>query len=277
MRYLLFKVLGGVFLFFLLIVGDIKASTNASNLTYRKIIIPERTDSQGTSIAPINIPLAPGVGVTINLSNLSEHIEDIWLDNPSFVTLDINGSLTNNLNPATIIHLRRIQDFSIEGLLKTNSTTMTVVTRKKNGKVGIYVFKLYKIKTSTLTLIELNPPATPPTPPVVKPRNLCGVTDISAEIAARRTNQMVVTLRRGIARAIKERLIRVNSPVIGRLTNYINLISCGIDVNIAAAQVGISTELVNKLMTMGSQQNQPTHPKSQTDRQVQEEEEEEKK
>jgi hypothetical protein len=62
--------------------------------------------------------------------------------------------------------LKRIKDLTIPGLPKSPTTLLTVVTEGQDGG-GIYVFKIYKSKTPTAIVLEVNRP----TPPVSQQLN----------------------------------------------------------------------------------------------------------
>src|ERR687894_1185747 len=61
------------------------------------------------------IEIAPGQGLTITFLPSRRVIEKIWLDNPSWLTLDVDGCLQGlgvekcEMAGATSVHLRRIQ------------------------------------------------------------------------------------------------------------------------------------------------------------------------
>jgi hypothetical protein len=87
----------------------------------------------------------PGAGLTVNLSGLTnEYVKQIWLDDPSKLTLDYAGNLCIVL-PCTggvkVLHLKRITGLQFQNLPSTSLTTLTVVTISPQGE-RIYKFIL---------------------------------------------------------------------------------------------------------------------------------------
>jgi len=119
--------------------------------------IAENNTTIKDSIAKIE--LAYGYGVTINFTPVGETITQVWIDNPSFVTVSVNGCLSGlsqnecETEGATLLHLRRIQDLDLPQLPKTQGTLMTVVTLSTEG-VRVYLFNITKAdRVSTVNLI----------------------------------------------------------------------------------------------------------------------------
>jgi hypothetical protein len=117
-------------------------------------------DENNTNAPITDIELAYGYGVTINFTPVRETITNIWIDNPSFVTVTVDGCLTGlsvdecgENEGATLLHLRRIQDLDLPQLPKTKGTLMTVVTTSTEG-VRVYLFNITKAdRVSTVNLI----------------------------------------------------------------------------------------------------------------------------
>ncbi len=113
-------------------------------------------------LSPLNIPLAPGSGVSINFAPAGETIQKVWLDNPSFVTIDADGCLAGlpsfgddcQESYASLIYLRRINDLTIPGLPKSSQSLLTVVTEKQ-GQTNIYVFRINKASTASKLVFEV--------------------------------------------------------------------------------------------------------------------------
>lgn len=87
----------------------------------------------------------PGAGLTVNLSGLAnEYVKQIWLDDPSKLTLDYAGNLCITLPCAggvKVLHLKRITGLQFQNLPATSLTTLTVVTLSQQGE-RIYKFIL---------------------------------------------------------------------------------------------------------------------------------------
>ncbi|MEQ8469130.1 hypothetical protein [Coleofasciculus sp. E1-EBD-02] len=121
--------------------------------------LPKITENN-TNTPITDIELAYGYGVTINFTPVGETITNIWIDNPSFVTVTVDGCLTGlsvdecgENEGASLLHLRRIQDLDLPQLPKTQGTLMTVVTTSTEG-VRVYLFNITKAdRVSTVNLI----------------------------------------------------------------------------------------------------------------------------
>lgn len=106
-----------------------------------------------------DVELAHGYGVTINFIPSGEKIVKIWVDNPSFIIIGVNGCLNNLSMPkcpkegANLIHIRRIQDIRLPNFPKTDKTLMTIVTSSEKGS-NLYLFEIKKVdKVSSRNLV----------------------------------------------------------------------------------------------------------------------------
>ncbi|NEN94161.1 MAG: hypothetical protein F6K50_00900 [Moorea sp. SIO3I7] len=200
--------------------------------------------SSGQSSVPQNNPypvaLAPGYGVNISFISTGEVIEKLWIDNPSFVAVDVDGCLDNlvakkncEYNQATVIHLRRIEELDIPGIPKTNSTLLTVVTRSVEGR-QIYLFNVTPADRPSEVVIEFNKP-TPSVDFIV-----------------------VDAIERGIFRATLQGLLVKGSELHRKLDNFVVFLKDGQTISNAATQAGISLELADKLQKMGRRPTVPT-------------------
>ncbi len=192
---------------------------------------------------PVPIPLATGSGVSINFTSSGETIQKVWLDNPSFVTLDADGCL-NGLpssahcqgSTASLIYLRRIQDLSIPGLPKTNQSLLTVVTENQ-GQKNVYLFRIVKANTPSKLVFEVvgnRQRNTNQTQPSTEPTVIT---------TARITN--------GFKKAITQKLLSEDGALAQKINQFIGYLESGITKTKAAQQVGLSQQVVNKLEALG--------------------------
>ncbi|HBL12329.1 MAG TPA: hypothetical protein DD379_13155 [Cyanobacteria bacterium UBA11162] len=138
----------------------IARETLAQSVQTLPVSAPVANSASPISVSPVvDIELAYGYGVTISFIPVGETVQKIWLDDPSFLTVDVDGCL-KGLNEdcdkqvATLIHLRRINQIDIPHIPHTGRTMMTVVTRGENGEQKIYLFHIKKTdKVSDLMLV----------------------------------------------------------------------------------------------------------------------------
>jgi hypothetical protein len=216
-----------------LLLMDVKASENN---VVRQVLTSENKQ-------PIQVQIAPGYGVNINFANTGEVIEKVWLDNPSFVTIDVDGCLTglgaNNCqqSSASVIHLRRIETLNIPGIPFSNSALMTVITRNSNGINQLYLFQINRVNQPEYLVIEMLRAFTPPPTIVQRP-----IIDYF----------LVAAIQGGIRRAERENLLDSSSDLKQRLNKFLQLLKEGNDVEFAANNAGISLALVEELKQLGN-------------------------
>lgn len=193
-----------------------------------------------------NIPLielSSGYGVNISFIKSGEIVEKVWLDNPAFASLDVDGCLSGlaqecEQSGATVLHLRRINPLKIPQLPKTNSSLLTVITKSNSGR-RVYVFRVAMGDTvPKYHTVEVTP-SLREEPEI---RNLPSATNI--------TNLQVISS--GLEIAQQQRLILPNSRLQRRVKSFLMLMKSGYLINDAARISGISLRLVNRLIELGS-------------------------
>ncbi len=233
--------------FFTLAIGvlnyESKAISVETPISIRRVTVAEATGKAGRIPT---LSLIPGYGLNISFINTQEIIEKVWLDNPQFVTLDVDGCLagiskqTCSQPGATVIHLRRIEELDIAGLPQTNSTLLTVITSSKKER-RIYTFRLIKSseipKYHTVEIVASSEE-------VVPPRRL----SLNSVVLSQVNWQ---TIENGVRAAVARRLLRPNSPLWYRIENFLQLLKSGSSTIEAASNAGISLELVRKLQELG--------------------------
>ncbi|MCF4970362.1 MULTISPECIES: hypothetical protein [Nostocales] len=90
-------------------------------------------------------------GTNLSFIPAGETIRKVWLNDPSEVTLDFDGSMCMQFGQensgdcknsgANVIQLRRIPKLNIPGLPKTNNTLLTVITEAQ-GQPKLYTFRV---------------------------------------------------------------------------------------------------------------------------------------
>jgi hypothetical protein len=133
----------------------------------------------------------PGTGLTLSLLNLKdEYIKQIWLDDPSKLTVDYAGNLCPGLpcvDGARVVHLKRITGLGFRNLPSTPLTTLTLVTVSPRGE-RIYKFllgygtrkPLYFV-ANLMPVTEVKPDRSNPLPPLTTFKTGSRGTSVSAE------------------------------------------------------------------------------------------------
>ncbi len=194
-------------------------------------------------LQPVQVPLASNSGVSINFASSGETIQKVWLDNPSFVTIDADGCLADlpssgncQGNTASLLYLRRIEDLSIPGLPPTNHSLLTVVTETQ-GQKNVYLFRIVKAKSPSLLVFEVVPNR-PQNPHQQTPSN-----EPTVITTARITN--------GYKKAIAQQLLSEDGVLAQKINQFIGYLESGQSKAEAAQKVGISQPIVNKLEALG--------------------------
>ncbi|MBE9018985.1 hypothetical protein IQ272_23105 [Chroococcidiopsidales cyanobacterium LEGE 13417] len=86
-------------------------------------------------------------GLNINFIPTGEVVKKVWLDDPSRLGVDFDGTLcleAENCSDAgaTVIHLRRINPIKFPQLPKTQATLLSVVTQGEDGAKNLYQFHI---------------------------------------------------------------------------------------------------------------------------------------
>ncbi|BAY65569.1 hypothetical protein NIES22_56760 [Calothrix brevissima NIES-22] len=211
------------------------------NQGIRRVSVDVATGNSSSDI-PL-IQLAPGYGVNISFIKSGEIVDKVWLDNPAFASLDVDGCLSGlaqkcEQSGATVLHLRRINPLKIPQLPKTNSSLLTVIAKSNSGR-KVYVFRVAMGDTvPKYHTVEV----TPDLPEEPEIRNLPSATNI--------TNLQVISS--GLEIAQQQRLILPNSRLQRRVKSFLMLMKSGYLINDAASRSGISLRLVNRLIELGS-------------------------
>ncbi|MBE9180221.1 hypothetical protein IQ268_16785 [Oculatella sp. LEGE 06141] len=195
----------------------------------------------------LTIPISPGYGVNVSFIPTGETIQQVWLDDPSWLTLDADGCLSGlgrtNQNcdsnaPATILHLRRIERLNMPGIPRAEQAQLNVVTRSASGDRQIYVFRLNPAETSPNHTIEIVP-----------------------TIVRELQTVDALAVRRGRSSAIQQGQIESGGALDQRITRFLSLLASQ-PTPTAAQSAGISLELVARLEQLGQSNASQPHPKA---------------
>lgn len=189
------------------------------------------------SSAVADIGLSPRAGVTISFIPTGHTIEKVWLDNPRWVVLDVDGCLEGlgkecdeKAAVATTIHLRRINPLSIEGLPNHPISLLTVITRDSTSNLSISTFRIVPKVSAQYYLVEVVPPA-------VSSPSLLSVLDTT-------------WIERGRDIAVKSGWMRIGSPLYARIDQFLTLARTE-SLPAAAKSAGVSLDLIERLLWLG--------------------------
>jgi hypothetical protein len=203
-----------------------------------------------TGNSPRKIPrveLSPGYGVNISFIKTGEIVEKVWLDNPAIASLDVDGCLKGlsqecEQSGATVIHLRKINKLKLPQLPITNTSLLTVVTKGKSQR-QVYLFQVVtsdkQPKYHTLKILPNS--------------NLIPGTTIYSNT----NNNQLQQIMKGLNISKQQGMISNNSRLWRRIEQFLINVRSGKSVNIAARDSGISMQLINRLVELGSNDNMP--------------------
>ena len=181
------------------------------------------------------IPIAQGEGVTITFIPSRQKVQKVWLDNPTWLTVDADGCLEGlgtgscEHNSATSIHLRRIKPLQIEGLPATGTSLLTVISRDASGELKISTFKLVSATSAQHSLVEVVPAAGLRLPDTINP----------------------VLVQRGRDVAISQGWLRKSDRLSQKIDEFLTL-SQTEPTLVAAQRAGISMALIERLSVLGT-------------------------
>lgn len=189
----------------------------------------------------VTIDLYPGHGTTLNFRSTGEMIRRAWLDDLSKVTLSFDDascsvSETENECAAQVIHLRRINPLEFPNLPTTETTLLTVLT---DG--GLYLFRLAFPEAGSPHYYSLE----------IQPDSLNAEIQPQPVAASVEGISGAQLIEQGLRVAQSRSLIAEGDPLWERLQNLIAAVRQGVHVEVAAAQVGVSQELIVRLVELG--------------------------
>lgn len=229
-----------------------------ANSAVRRISAEAATGTTGT---PLSLGMSPGYGLNISFIPTGEIIEKVWLDDPSWLTADVDGCLeglsNNNCDKpgATVLHLRRIQQLNFPGLAQSpnKSSLLTVVTRGTQGR-RVYVFRIRLTPASrtppqyhTVEVVE-ETQQTQATTAAVSIQRFNFVADSSSRV----NNQTIERIERGVTLSVERQWLRQGSPLWYRIAYFLTSLRQGIPLEQARVNSKLSVQLVNRLHQLGT-------------------------
>jgi hypothetical protein len=200
-----------------------------------------QTQAQGLTGTGASITVWAGSGTNIDFTRTGETIQRAWLDDPSLLTIDFDGSLCsrsagNDCVGASIVHLRRITGIRFPNLPATSSTLLTVVTQSNQGK-KLYLFNVgYGSGTPGYATVAITPNV-----------------QLGNGIVLRgdRTTDWN-TIEAGLTQAIQQHLILPDSPVALRVRDFLLRVRSGTPVPQAMQDTKVTMAIISRLATLGS-------------------------
>ena len=189
------------------------------------------------------IELSPGYGVNISFIKSDEIIEKVWLDNPTFASLDVDGCLSTTTREcdkegATVIHLRRIKPLKVRQLPLSNTSLLTVIAKGKSER-KVYLFKVgMGNKAPTYHTLEIIPDNK------IIPEN--------THFNNIKNINKLQLMSRGLKIVNSKGLISKESRLWSRIADFLVKVRIGEPIDSAARRSGISMRLVNRLIELGS-------------------------
>ncbi|MDV3002841.1 MAG: hypothetical protein N5P05_004496 (plasmid) [Chroococcopsis gigantea SAG 12.99] len=198
----------------------------------------------------------PGTGLTLSLLNLKdEYVKQIWLDDPSKLTIDHAGNLCPGLpcpDGARVVHLKRITGLNFRNLPSTSLTTLTLVTVSPEGE-RIYKFLLgYGGGKPQYLVANLMPPVTPnldrstPLPPLTTLKTESRGTPVSSEKLA--------LYETGLNRARGELNTSTNNRlVLTRIELFVEDLKAGYGEENARLRNNLSQNTLSRILSLGKE------------------------
>lgn len=218
------------------------------------------SQAQGLNSAIQTITVWSGAGTNLNFIPTGEIVKKVWLDDPSQITLDFDGSMCimgsngtqNNCSDsaATVIHLRRIHQLQFPNLPRTATTLLSVVTTTPSGERKLYQFRVaYGTGNPQYHTIAIYPEPSiadlSRTPPVIQLGGLrqAGLDDIERGL-------QVAKARKLLGRSQGNQSLEI------KVQNFLALVRNGLSIQGALKQAGVSMALISKLGELGNEQKQ---------------------
>lgn len=209
------------------------------------------SQAQGLNGVLPTITVWAGAGANLNFVPTSEIVKKVWLDDPSQITLDFDGSMCMDVsdrssksceNSATVIHLRRIHPINFPDLPQTGSTLLSVVTQIPGGERKLYQFRIvYGKGNPEYHAVAIYPDS--PANPTVN-----GVGGSFQEV-------QLPDIKQGLQVAKSQNLLgrnQGNQSLELRVQSFLALANRGENLQSAASQSGLSMQLIHKLAELGA-------------------------
>jgi hypothetical protein len=199
---------------------------------------------------PLKVNLHNGLGTNISFSDVNQSIETIFLDNKSFISLNLNGCLSDdnsrscppNSSP-TLIHLSTIDPLTLPGVTNVNqlagqNALLTVITTDIKKRKYTYIFNLNISNLDEsmphIALVRIQP----------KPDEFFENTQLT-------TPQVVNRLKTGFKLATIRGDYAENSIISLRIQRFIEGLNLG-DKLESASSYGLSLSTISNLIELGT-------------------------
>ncbi|MCT7962965.1 hypothetical protein NG791_20030 [Laspinema sp. D1] len=222
------------------------------------------SSARGEMDAPVSIGLIPGQGVNISVIPTGEVIKRVWLDNPSFATVDVDGCLEGLNNQscdrpgARVVHLRQIEPIDFPGLPSAQDSLLTLVTQTPEGSANVYVFRLYPSQTHSHPVVKIELDSSSPESPEsiedlpIADGALDGSPSSRLQLASSFEHFDLSQFQLGVNRALNQQLLDPQGALAQRLNDFINRVETGQIPSNAARAVGLSDALINRILQFGA-------------------------
>ncbi len=186
-------------------------------------------------------------GITIEWYRTNSVIKKIWLDNPTFATLDFDGCVVGyngcKESDAQAIHLKRIKDLKLKGFPPANSTLMTVITQDADtGKREVHLYTIVKANKTNKPLVS-----NAPQPTVAPPAPATPTITASGIEAKELANKITTTIRHPQIQSQIER------PMRNQLIRLASLLNQGTPEVNALRQTGVSPQVLKSIINFKPQ------------------------
>ena len=222
-----------------------------------RVLEIQSANAQGLNGAEFPVITIPrGHTITLSFIPSGHHIQSIWLDDPSWIVLntdsplcqDISGAQVNGpCGTASVIRIRQLaHPISFSANERTRvvdvsglNTILTVLAINSAAEHFVYQFELDITNTNRISYSTIRIIPTDNRPPGI--------------IVSHTLNQ-VDQIRRGLQRAQQESLIDASSPEWTKLQFFLEIASSGNStIEDAIYQSGVSREFIGWLASMGVQ------------------------
>lgn len=205
-----------------------------------------QSQAQGLKGNGIHVIVWQGAGTNIDFTRTGETVVRAWLDDPSKIVVDFDGSLGKG-SGARIVHLKRVKTINFPNIPRTESTLLTVITQSQYGR-KTYLFQVgYGSGKPQYASIA------------VTPDNQNLIDGGGVVVTGNRTANWS-DVERGLQRALSQRLISSSSPVAKRVRAFLAQVRNGMPMQQAAQRSQLSLEVVSKLAEMGYSTTTPATP-----------------
>lgn len=207
------------------------------------------SEAQGLNDTLRTITVWAGAGANLNFIPTGEIIKKVWLDDPSQIVLDFDGSMCTQSgergedncsnSAATVVHLRRIHAIKFPDLPQTASTLLSVITQAPGGERKLYQFRIaYGLGKPQYHTVAIYPDSQIPN------NGTNGL--LQAQLQNVELGLRVAKSRNLLGRSQGNQRLEL------RVQNFLGLVSSGVTPQSAAQQAGVSLRLISKLASLAT-------------------------